>query len=59
MYHESHPANLKWNCERCGELYFIADGCECYNLSDEELEQRNETLLEIAIENYEYNEETL
>jgi hypothetical protein len=49
---EPHPADIKATCNRCNQRYFLADGCECYDLSDEEIESRKEAQAEAAIERY-------
>jgi hypothetical protein len=35
---EPHPADAKGTCDRCGAKYYLCEGCDCSELTDEELE---------------------
>ncbi len=53
MDREPHPADIRGHCGRCGQMYYLADGCECADLTMDEIEAREEAAAEAAIDMYE------
>ena len=48
-----HPANLKNICHRCHSIYYVCEGCSCWDYSDSDLERAQDIQEEQAIQRYE------
>ena len=52
-----YPDELENTCNRCGDRYYPCDGCECNNLSDDEVAEIKKHNEQMAIDAFEYEKD--